>query len=71
MFIGAGQKVNIAEENPALIKKMRDAYETFWKEARPLMVNEKVPMSPVRPYHVWYREQMSEGGIPVWKVPQL
>jgi len=66
-----GQKVNIAKEKPALIKKMRDAYEIFWKEARPLMVNEKVPMSPVRPYHVWYREQMGEGGIPVWKVPQL
>ena len=66
-----GQKVNIAEEKPALVKKMRAAYETFWKEARPLMVNETAPMSPVRPYHVWYREQVDEGGIPVWKVPQL
>ena len=46
---------------------MLDAYQTFWKEARPLMVNEGVPMSKTRPYHVDYRRQETEGGIPEWK----
>ncbi|MED5470848.1 MAG: arylsulfatase, partial [Verrucomicrobiota bacterium] len=66
-----GQKVNIALQKPGVVKKMRDAYKSFWKEARPLMVNEKVPMSRTRPYHVWYREQIDNGGIPDWEVPKL
>ena len=50
---------------------MRKAYEEFWNKARPLMVNEKVPMSKVRPYHVWYKEQLAGKGIPVWNSPKL
>ena len=50
---------------------MRAAYSKFWTEARPLMVNESVPMSSTRPYHVWYEQQMKAGGIPQWKEPEL
>ena len=50
---------------------MRAAYKQFWKEARPLMVNEDVPMSKTRPFHVWFGEQMKKGGIPNWKTPEL
>ena len=50
---------------------MRAAYDAFWKSARPLMVNEDAPMSPTRPYHVWYDEQMKAGGIPDWTPPKL
>ena len=35
---------------------MRAAYDEFWKETRPLMVNEDAPMSPTRPFHVLLRE---------------
>ena len=35
------------------------------------MVNEDAPMSPTRPYHVWYDEQMKAGGIPDWTPPKL
>ncbi len=66
-----GQKENVAEQNPAVVKKMRAAYDQFWKEARPLMVNESAPMSPTRPFHVWYEKQMKAGGIPQWKVPKF
>ena len=50
---------------------MRAAYSKFWEQALPLMVNEGVPMSKTRPYHVWYDEQMKAGGIPQWKEPKL
>ena len=66
-----GQKLNIIEEHPEVVASMRKAYEQFWKETRPLMVNEKAPMSPTRPYHVWYEEQMKAGGIPNWIPPAL
>ena len=50
---------------------MRKAYEEFWEKARPLMVNEDVPMSKTRPYHELYDKQLSEGGIPKWNQPEL
>lgn len=59
-----GQKTNIIGEHPEIAKAMTEAYDNFWKEARPLMVNEDVPLSKVRPYHVAYGEQMASGGIP-------
>lgn len=59
-----GQRTNIAEEHPEIVKEMLEAYEKFWDETRPLMVNEDVPLAKERPYHVWYNEQMANGGIP-------
>ena len=50
---------------------MRKAYEEFWEETRPLMVNEDVPMSTTRPYHILYSKQLSERGIPDWIEPKL
>ncbi len=66
-----GQQSDIAEANPKVVKKMRAAYDAFWKEARPLMVNEEVPMSETRPFHVWFNKQQAEGGIPKWEAPEL
>ena len=66
-----GQKTNVIDQYPKVVKKMQAAYEKFWSEARPLMVNEVVPMSKTRPFHVWHAEQMNNGGIPNWKTPKL
>lgn len=66
-----GQKINIIDQHPDVVKKMRAAYAQFWKETRPLMINENVPMSPTQPFHVWYAEQMKNGGIPDWTPPAL
>ena len=66
-----GQKTDIAAKHPEIVKSMRAAYDKFWKEARPLMVNEKAPMSPTRPYHVLHARQLKEDGIPKWTPPKL
>jgi arylsulfatase len=65
------QKTDVASKNPEVVKSMRAAYEKFWKETRPLMVNEKAPMSPTRPYHELHAKQLKEGGIPSWNEPRL
>ena len=65
------QTEDVSEKNPEMVQAMRAAYEKFWKEARPLMVNEDVPMSPTRPFHLLYAEQLEKGGIPDWKSPKL
>ncbi len=66
-----GQKTDLAAANPQVVMTMREAYDKFWKEARPLMVNEKAPMSKTRPFHVLYKEQVAKGGIPDWVTPSL
>ena len=65
------QKTDVASKHPEMVKSMRAAYEKFWKETRPLMVNEDVPMSPTRPYHVLHAKQLKAGGIPSWQPPKL
>ncbi|MHC4994579.1 MAG: arylsulfatase [Planctomycetota bacterium] len=71
MWLDPAQTHNIIDDHPEIVAKMRAAYEKFWNETRPLMVNEGVPMSPVRPFHVWYEEQLSGPGIPEWQAPAL
>ena len=38
---------------------MRAAYDKFWGEARPLMVNETAPMSPTQPFRMDYQKQLA------------
>lgn len=65
------QKINIIKDHPALIAEMRQAYDLWWKKTRPLMVNENAPMSPTRPFHVQYEQQLKTTGIPRWTEPEL
>ena len=62
-----GQTTNVAEQHPEVTRAMLAAYEIFWKEARPLLVNERVAVSKTRPYHEDYRKQEKSMGIPEWK----
>jgi arylsulfatase len=65
------QTTNVIADHPEVASEMRTAYEQYWKEARPLMVNESAPMSPTKPYFEWFNQQKATGGIPVWKAPEL
>ena len=66
-----GQTEDIADKHPEKVQSMRIAYEKFWREARPLMVNEDEPMSPTRPFHVLHARQLEQSDIPDWKVPKF
>jgi len=66
-----GQKTNVLAEHPEVAAKMQAAYDQYWKEARPLMVNESAPMSSTQPYHEWFKEQKAATGIPAWQPPAL
>ena len=65
------QTTNIIGDYPEVAEKMRAAYDDFWKEARPLMVNETAPMSPTKPFHELYNKQLETSGIPDWTHPSL
>jgi arylsulfatase len=66
-----GQKENVIDTHPEVVKEMRAAYDAWWKKTVPMMVNEKAKMSPVRPFHVLYQKQSESKGIPNWKEPKL
>lgn len=66
-----GQTTDVIDRHPEVAAAMKAAYDRYWREARPLMVNEDALMSPTRPYHEWYREQEAAGGIPAWRAPEL
>jgi len=61
-----GQTTNCIKDHPEIVSEMLAAYDAWWKETRPMMVNEKHPLSPTRPFHEMFRKQQSESGIPDW-----
>ena len=62
-----GQTKNVIQEFPEIVAEMRAAWDAWWKETRPMMVNETAPMSPTRPFHELYQAQLANGGISDWK----
>jgi arylsulfatase len=65
------QTTDLIDQMPEVAKEMKAAYDQYWKEARPLMVNETAEMSPTRPYHEWFEQQKAARGIPDWTPPAL
>jgi arylsulfatase len=65
------QTTNIIAEQPEIAAQMKAAYDQYWKEARPLMINETAEMSPTKPYHEWFKKQKASTGIPTWTPPSL
>lgn len=65
------QTKDVTLEYPGLVDSMKTAYEKFWDEARPLMINDGVPLAEEKPFHVNYYAQKDSIGIPTWKEPDL
>jgi len=66
-----GETRNVIDSFPDVVAEMRKAYDLWWEETKPLMVNEDVPLSSVRPYYEMYYKQEKEQGIPDWEEPGL
>jgi len=64
-----GQEKNLLTAEPQIAARLRTAYDRWWKQTRPLMVNETAALSATRPFHELYRQQQRAGGIPMWHDP--
>jgi arylsulfatase len=64
-----GQTKNVIDQYPDVVAEIRTAYDLWWKQTRPMMVNETAPMSPTRPFHDLYHAQLQATGIPDWRAP--
>lgn len=65
------EKTDVSAEHPEVIARLRAAYDRWWAEVRPLMVNEDVPLAPAQPQAVRYEKQKAERGIPEWNPPEF
>jgi len=64
-----GEKINVIDKHPDQVAKMRKAYDQWWSEVLPAMVNENAPVPKANPFKTLYRKQAaSEKGIGVWPV---
>ncbi len=54
-----GESKDVATDHPLVMKDMTAAYETWWSEARPMMVNEAATGPAVPPYVELYRTQFA------------
>ena len=66
------EKDNVASEYPEVIKELTAAYDQWWKETTPLMVNEnRTYTEEEQPQVIRYKKQLEEKGIPDWIAPEL
>jgi arylsulfatase len=59
-----GQKKDVAAEHPGVVREMGAAFDKWWDECLPLMVNEKVIGPELNPFAVRYWEQFGGGPTP-------
>jgi len=65
------EKVDVAAQHPEVVARLREAYDAWWQETRPLMVHEDKPYTEERPQWVRYEKQKRERGIPDWQEPEI
>ena len=61
------EKVNVIDQHPEVVAKLRKSYDKWWQETLPFMVNEDAPYAKEQPQAVRYEKQKAEKGIPDWK----
>jgi hypothetical protein len=65
------ESTNVIDKHPEVVEKIRKAYDQWWMETVPQMVNEDRPYAKEHPQEVRYEKQLKERGIPDWKPPKL
>jgi arylsulfatase A-like enzyme len=66
-----GEKENDIEQHPEVARNMLIAYDKWWDEVRPLMINKDASLNTGKPFPEQFRKQKQETGIPDWVSPQL
>jgi len=59
-----GEQTDVAAKHPEVVKELAAAYEKFWAEAVPLMVNEKAVGPAINPFQKLYYQQFGDSPTP-------
>lgn len=65
------ETTNVADEHPEVVADLRKAYDRWWEDAKPLMVNEDKPYTETHPQWDRYERQKVSRGIPDWVEPKI
>ncbi len=65
------EKNNVIKAHPEVVRNMQTAYDAWWDEVRPLMINEDASLDKEHPFIVQFELQKKTTGIPDWIPPQL
>ena len=62
------ERNDVSTEHPMVITQLRNAYDRWWENVKPLMVNEGLPKVEPKdqPLAKRYYKQLKEHGIPNW-----
>ena len=55
-----GETTDVAAQHPTVVADLIAKHDAWWKECRPLMVNENAVGPAENPFKVMYREQMGK-----------
>lgn len=56
-----GEKTDVAAAHPAVVQRLAAAYDQWWLEIRPLLVNEDAPLPRLNPFKELYWQQYGGG----------
>lgn len=56
-----GEQNNVAAANAAVVQRLATAYDQWWAESRPLLVNENAPLPKLNPFKELYWQQFGGG----------
>ena len=65
------ESTNVIDEHGDVVAELEAAYDAWWEETVPLMVNEDAEYAPQQPQAVRYERQKANLGIPKWTPPPL
>lgn len=57
-----GETHDLARQHPEIVRELEAAYDKWWVEVRPLLVNENASPPAVNPYHAQYWKQYKGAG---------
>lgn len=67
--VDPGEKQNVADQYPEVVKTLTEAYDVWWDSTVPLLVNEGLPRIEPGNFYLQklYEKQLAESGIPAWE----
>jgi arylsulfatase len=66
-----GETRNVIADHPEVAGELLVAYEKWWDEVCPLMVNEDESLDKKQPFVEQFNKQKTESGVPDWIEPQI
>jgi len=66
-----GETTDVAAEHPKVAAELLSAFDTWWDEVRPMMVNEDASLDVPSAFAEAYEKQKAASGIPAWTAPEI